>query len=65
VSFFNGAFAAGQLKGFMLHMPVPVKVTYVTSEMKEGILVTYPDVYNKDKKLEMPLYNTTQTLTMR
>lgn len=59
------ALAAAQLKNFMLHKPVPVKVTYVTCEMKEGILVMYPDVYNKDKKLEMALYNTTQTLTMR
>jgi murein L,D-transpeptidase YcbB/YkuD len=61
----QAAFAAAQLKNFMLNKPVPVKVTYVTCEMKDGVLVSYPDVYNKDKKLEMALYNTTQTLTMR
>lgn len=59
------AVAAAQLKNFMLHTPVPVKITYVTCEMKEGIIITYPDIYNQDKKLEMALYNTTQTLTMQ
>lgn len=61
----QGALDAGVLKNFMLQTPVPLRITYITCEMKAGILVTYPDVYNRDKKLEMALYNTDQTLTMR
>ena len=59
------ALNAGQMKNFMLQTPVPLRITYITCEMKDGVLVTYPDVYNKDKKLEMALYNTNQALTMR
>ena len=61
----QAALNAGLLKNFMLQTPVPLRITYITCEMKDGILVNYPDVYDKDKKLEMALYNTTQTLTMR
>jgi len=61
----QGALDAGVLKNFVLQTPVPLRITYITCEMKDGILVTYPDVYNRDKKLEMALYNTDQPLTMR
>jgi len=61
----QAALNAEVLKNFMLQTPVPLRITYITCEMKDGILITYPDVYNKDKKLEMALYNTNQTLTMR
>lgn len=55
----------GQMKNFILKEPVALRITYLTCEMKDGILVIYPDIYNKDKKLEIELYNNSQALTLR
>ena len=54
-----------QTKTFTLKKPVPVKVTYFTSEVIDGYVVMYNDVYNLDKRLEMALYNVEQPLTMQ
>ncbi len=54
-----------QTKSFILKKPVPVKITYLTCEVKEGLLIKYKDLYNLDRSLEMALYNTELPLTMR
>jgi L,D-transpeptidase YcbB len=56
---------AFQVQNFILKKAVPVKITYLTCEMKDGILVTYKDIYNLDKQLEMALYNAKSPLAMR
>jgi len=45
-------------KSFSFKKPIPIQITYLTCEMKEGILVTYKDLYNMDERLEMALYGT-------
>jgi murein L,D-transpeptidase YcbB/YkuD len=52
-------------QNFVLKTPVPIKVTYLTCEVKEGVLITYKDIYDLDKSLEMALYNTDQSFTMK
>ncbi|MDB5135002.1 MAG: L,D-transpeptidase family protein [Mucilaginibacter sp.] len=54
-----------QTKNFLLKKPVPIKTTYLTCEVKEGLLIKYRDPYNLDGSLEMALYNTEMPLTMR
>ncbi len=61
----NKAIAAYQTKTFTLNKPVPIKVTYLTGEMRNGVFTTYKDIYNLDKSLEMALYNIDLTYTMR
>ncbi|ASU31968.1 L,D-transpeptidase scaffold domain-containing protein [Mucilaginibacter xinganensis] len=61
----HNAVSAAMVKNFMLNKAVPIKITYVTGEMKDGILISYPDVYNLDMKLEMALYNTHLPLSMK
>ncbi|HEY8780645.1 MAG TPA: L,D-transpeptidase family protein [Mucilaginibacter sp.] len=61
----NKAIAAYQTKTFTLKKSVPIKVTYLTCEVKKGELVIYKDIYNLDKSLEMALYNMGPTLTMK
>jgi murein L,D-transpeptidase YcbB/YkuD len=48
------------VKNFILQKPVPLKITYITCEVRSGVVINYPDLYNKDKQLEMALYNTNQ-----
>jgi L,D-transpeptidase YcbB len=50
-------------KNITLKKPVPIIIVYLTCEIKEGVLINYKDVYNLDKRLEMALYGTPQTLT--
>jgi len=54
-----------QTKNFPLKKPVPVKITYLTCQVKEGLLIKYKDLYNLDGSLEMALYNADMPLTMR
>jgi len=56
--------AAYQTKTFVLNRPVPIKITYLTGEMRNGVFTTYKDIYNLDKSLEMALYNIDLTYTM-
>ena len=57
--------AAYQTKTFVLNKPMPIKITYITGEMRNGVFTTYKDIYNLDKSLEMALYNIDLTYTMR
>ncbi|MFA6248380.1 MAG: L,D-transpeptidase family protein [Mucilaginibacter sp.] len=52
-------------QNFKLKKQVPINITYLTCEMKEGELIIYKDIYNLDKSLEMALYNDSPVLTMR
>ncbi|MEP6610567.1 MAG: L,D-transpeptidase family protein [Mucilaginibacter sp.] len=54
-----------QTKTFTLKKAVPIKVTYLTSEVVDGYVVMYNDIYNLDKRLEMALYGVEQPLTMQ
>jgi murein L,D-transpeptidase YcbB/YkuD len=47
----------GRREKFNLGKAVPVIITYLTLEINEGIIVSYKDIYNQDKDLEMALYN--------
>ena len=48
-----------------LKKPVTIKITYLTCEVKEGEYVTYNDIYNLDKSLEIALYGVDQPVSMR
>jgi len=37
--------------------PIPIYIRYITSEINNGELVIYPDVYNRDKALESILFD--------
>jgi len=37
---------------------MPIKITYLTCEIKDGELITLTDIYNLDNSLEMALYGT-------
>jgi murein L,D-transpeptidase YcbB/YkuD len=58
------AIAGYKTKDFILKTPVPLKVTYLTCEMQDGVLITYKDVYNLDQRLEMALYNVSDPLAL-
>ena len=59
------AISSHQTKNFMFKNPIPIRVTYITCEVKKGVLITYKDVYNMDKSLEMALYNNNKSLSMK
>jgi len=61
----HGAPAIAQAKTFGLKKAVPVRVTYFTCEVSGGVLTTYPDVYNVDRRLETLLYSTEQPLAVK
>ncbi|MGZ3836090.1 MAG: L,D-transpeptidase scaffold domain-containing protein [Mucilaginibacter sp.] len=50
-------------KNITFKKPVPIKIVYLTCEVKEGVVINYKDVYNLDKRLEMALYGTPPALT--
>jgi murein L,D-transpeptidase YcbB/YkuD len=52
-------------KNISFSRPVPIKITYLTCEVKEGVVYNYKDIYELDKSLELALYSTPQTLTMQ
>lgn len=54
----------GETRTFSLKKILPIKVIYVTSEVKDGIIVTYPDLYNLDKSMEKALYRVNPVLTL-
>jgi len=47
---------------FILKKAVPIKVTYLTCEVQNGVVITYKDIYDLDKPLEMALYNVKDAL---
>ena len=63
IPLFNKAVKNHLTRNISLRKPLPIKITYLTCELKQGLVITYKDIYNLDKSLEMALYNTTQTLT--
>jgi murein L,D-transpeptidase YcbB/YkuD len=65
IAFFHKAFNGHLTRNISLKKHVPIKITYLTCEVKQGLTITYKDIYNLDKSLEMALYNTTQTLTQK
>jgi len=58
------AIVSYSMQNFNLKKAVPIQITYLTCEMQEGTLITYKDVYNLDKQLEMALYNITSPLAI-
>jgi murein L,D-transpeptidase YcbB/YkuD len=65
ITLFNKALRSHQTRNISLKKSVPIKITYLTCEVKEGLVTNYKDIYNLDKSLEIALYNTTQTVTMK
>jgi murein L,D-transpeptidase YcbB/YkuD len=61
----RGSINATQTKTFNLKKAVPIKVTYLTCEMKEGELVIYKDIYNLDKDMEAAIYGVIQPISMK
>ncbi|WP_198163599.1 L,D-transpeptidase family protein [Pedobacter cryoconitis] len=54
----------GEIRTFSLKKTMPIKVIYITSEVKNGVIVTYPDLYNLDKSMEKALYSVNPILTI-
>ncbi|TFF35395.1 L,D-transpeptidase scaffold domain-containing protein [Mucilaginibacter psychrotolerans] len=50
------AINAYQTKTFYLKKAVPLAITYLTCQVKNGEVVTYKDIYNLDASLELALY---------
>ncbi len=44
-------------QSFTLKSALPIKITYLTCIVDEGVLTKFKDVYDLDKSLEMALYN--------
>lgn len=49
-------------RDFILKKPVPIRVTYLTCGIKDGLLERYKDIYRLDPLLEAKLYNIQQQL---
>lgn len=62
---FIKALAAYQTKTFRLKTPVPLSIVYITCDVNDWGLVTYKDIYNLDRSLEMALYNVSEPLSLR
>nr|WP_315421049.1 L,D-transpeptidase family protein [uncultured Pedobacter sp.] len=43
-------------KDFRLKNTVPIKITYITCEIKDGQLSVYPDIYHRDQVLESLMF---------
>lgn len=65
IPLFNRAVKNHLTRNISFKKPVPIKITYLTCEVKQGLVITYKDIYDLDKSLEMALYNTTVTLTQK
>ena len=52
-------------RNISLRKPVPIRITYLTCEVKEGQVTTYKDIYDMDKSLELALYHNNETLTIK
>lgn len=59
------AFFKHRTKTFTLKKAVPIKITYLTCEVKEGVLIDYKDIYNLDRGLESALYNIDMPLAVK
>jgi murein L,D-transpeptidase YcbB/YkuD len=65
ISILDNALNKHLTRNISLKTPVPIKITYLTCIVKKGEVITFKDIYNLDKALEMALYNTNQTLTTK
>jgi len=65
IALLHKAYNGHLTRNISLKKHMPIKIIYLTCEVKQGLTVTYKDIYNLDKSLEMALYNTTQTLTLK
>ena len=52
-------------RNIYLKKAIPLKITYLTCEVNEGEYVTYKDIYEIDKSLEIALYGPALQLTMQ
>ncbi|WP_413667935.1 L,D-transpeptidase family protein [Mucilaginibacter sp. Mucisp86] len=43
-------------QNFILNKSVPLKITYLTCEVRNGELIRFEDIYNLDESLEMAIY---------
>jgi murein L,D-transpeptidase YcbB/YkuD len=50
------------ISNFIMEKPIALKITYITCEVQNNVIVYYNDIYSLDKKLEGALYNTTEYL---
>ncbi|SCW50753.1 L,D-transpeptidase family protein [Mucilaginibacter sp. NFR10] len=48
---------------FVLNKPVPIKITYLTCDIKKGELIRFEDIYNMDTSLELAIYSKLQRNT--
>ncbi|MBS1522440.1 MAG: L,D-transpeptidase family protein [Bacteroidetes bacterium] len=48
------------ITNFVLTKPIALKITYITCEVQNGMVVKYNDIYSLDKKLEQALYSTSE-----
>ncbi len=65
MALFQKALKKHLTRNISLKRPVPIKVTYLTCEVAEGLVIDYKDVYDMDKSLEMALYPKNTTLTLK
>jgi murein L,D-transpeptidase YcbB/YkuD len=65
ISVLDNALSKRLTRNISLKIPVAIKITYLTCIVKKGDVIVYKDIYNLDKSLEMALYNTSQTLTIK
>ncbi|NHA03379.1 L,D-transpeptidase family protein [Mucilaginibacter sp. HC2] len=59
------AIASYRKKQFNLRQPIPLQITYLTCEVKEGRLVNYKDIYAMDQSLGMALYHINEVLSRK
>ncbi|MGM9477226.1 L,D-transpeptidase family protein [Pedobacter sp. GSP4] len=45
-----------QTEDFFLRKAIPIKITYFTTEILDGLLKVYPDIYNLDPALERQMF---------
>jgi murein L,D-transpeptidase YcbB/YkuD len=65
VSLMQKSIASYRTKTFAFKNPIPINVTYLTCEVKEGKLIIYKDIYNLDKSLEIKVYANDQAIATR
>lgn len=50
------------ITNFVLKNPVPIKITYLTCQVRSNVLMVYKDIYKLDDSLELALYHTNQLM---
>jgi len=65
VSNLHQAISFYRKKQFNLRHPIPLKITYLTCEVKGGRLISYKDIYAMDQSLGMALYHFNQIFSSK